>query len=101
MHFVRDVAAKDLRDAWMKRFEDNYADVAGIEAEIAAFNASVRDAKTGDTMVLDFSADTVDVRINRAKIHTVKGKPFQRALMSIWIGPKPPNDDLKEGILGR
>ena len=32
-------------------------------------------------------------------------KPFARlaliAVLAIWLGPKPPNEPLKEGILGR
>jgi hypothetical protein len=101
IHFVRDVTTKQLRDAWKKGFEDNYEDVASIEDEIATFNASMRDVKAGDSMVLDFSGDAVGVLINGIEIDAVEGKPFQQALLGIWLGPKPPNDDLKEGILGR
>ena len=101
MHFVRDVTAEDGREALMKGFEDNYEDVASISGEIATFDASVRDMKTGDTMVLDFSGDTVDILINGTEIDVVKGKPFQQALLGIWLGPRPIDDDLKEGILGR
>jgi hypothetical protein len=100
MHFVRDVTTKQLRDAWKKGFEDNYEDVASIEDEIATFNASMRDVKAGDSMVLDFSGDAVGVLINGIEIDAVEGKPFQQALLGIWLGPKPPNDDLKKGILG-
>jgi hypothetical protein len=45
MHFVRDVSAKEARAAWKKGFEDNYEDVASLEEEIAAFDASTRDMK--------------------------------------------------------
>ena len=71
-----------------------------IKSEIAKFNASMRDVKDGDSIVLDFYADTVDVLINSAKIDSIKGAAFQQAALSIWLGPKPPNDDLKAGILG-
>jgi hypothetical protein len=101
MHFVRDVTAEQLRDAWEEGFENNCGNVAGIEGEIARFLASMRDVKTGDVMLLDFSQDTVDVRINGSEIHSAEGRPFQQALLGNWLGPKPPNDDLKEGILGR
>jgi len=101
MHFVRDVPAKDLRDAWKDGFKKNYEDVASIKGEIATFNASMRDVKTGDTIVLDFSGDTVGVLINGIEVDVVEGKPFQQALLSNWLGPKPPNDDLRAGILGR
>jgi hypothetical protein len=101
MHFVRDVTAEEGRDALIKGLENNYEDAASISGEIATFDASVRDMKTGDTMVLDFSGDTVYILINGTEIDVVKGKPFQQALLGIWLGRKPIDDDLKEGILGR
>jgi hypothetical protein len=29
-----------------------------------------------------------------------EGKGFADAVFSIWLGPKPPSDDLKKGMLG-
>ena len=100
MHFVRDVSAKQLRDGWSQAFEKNYADVASIKAEIEKFNQSMRDAKNGDSIVLDFSGETVDVSFNGTKVDSVNGSAFQRAALGIWLGPKPPNEELKAGILG-
>jgi hypothetical protein len=74
--------------------------VAAIEDEIVKFNASMRDVKKGESIVLDFADDTVDVLINGTRIDSVAGKAFQQALLAIWLGPKPPNDALKQGILG-
>ncbi len=101
MHFVHDVTAEKLRGGWTDGFEDNTGDVAGIKDEIAKFNASMRDVKSGDSIVLDFSGDKVDVLINDARIDSVSGKTFQQAVLAIWLGPKPPNEALKQGILGR
>jgi len=101
MHFVHKVTAKELSNGWEEAFEDNTKDVAGIKDEIAKFNASMRDVKKGDSIVLDFSGDTVDVLINDTRIDSVTGKAFQQAALAIWLGPKPPNDALKEGILAR
>ncbi len=100
MHFLHDVSAKKLRDGWSEAFENNYEDVAGIQDEISKFNASMRDVKPGDTVVLDFIADTVEVFINGTKIDVMKGNAFQQAALSIWLGPKPPSKELKAGILG-
>jgi len=100
MHFVHKVTAKELRGGWTEGFEDNTKDTAGIKDEIAKFNASMRDVKKGDSIVLDFSGDTVDVLINDTRIDSVTGKAFQQAALAIWLGPKPPNDALKQGILG-
>ena len=101
MHFVHDVTAEELSGGWTDGFADNTEDIAGIKGEIAKFNASMRDVKSGDRIVLDFSGDRVDVSINDKKIDSIAGKMFPQALLAIWLGPKPPNDALKEGILGR
>jgi len=101
MLFVHNVTAKELSNGWEEAFEDNTKDVAGIKDEIAKFNASMRDVKKGDSIVLDFSGDTVDVLINDTRIDSVTGKAFQQAALAIWLGPKPPNDALKKGILAR
>ena len=100
MHFVRNMSAEDGRDAIMRGFKNNTEDLASISGEIATFDASVRDMKTGDVMVLDFSGDTVDVVINGSEVASVSGRPFQRALLSIWLGAKPIDEDLKQSILG-
>ena len=101
MHFVHKVTAKELRGGWTEGFEDNTKDTAGIKNEIEKFNASMRDVKEGDSIVLDFAGDSVDVLINDTRIDSITGKAFQQAALAIWLGPKPPNKPLKQGILGR
>jgi hypothetical protein len=29
------------------------------------------------------------------------GKAFADALLAVWLGPKPPSEELKAGLLGR
>jgi hypothetical protein len=100
LHFLHDVSADELRDGWSEGFEANYDDVDSIKSEIEKFNASMRDVKSGDMIALDFTADSLDVTINGNKIDAISGSDFQAAALSIWLGRKPPNDDLKKGILG-
>lgn len=97
MHFLHKVTAEELRGDWSDGFKDNTRDVGLIKDEIDQFNASMRDVKVGDVIVVD---DYLDVLINGTKIDSVKGAAFQRALLAIWLGSKPPNDARKEGILG-
>jgi len=100
MHFVHDVTAKDLRKGWSEAFDNNYPDTAGIRKEISQFNDSMRDVKSGDQIALEFHGDTLEVSINSTSVATIKGRAFQKAALSIWLGSKPPNDELKVGILG-
>ncbi len=101
MQFVRDVGAEKIRDGWQKGFEKNAPDAAALQAKIDQFNAAMVDMKKGDTIQLDFIGNRVDVIINGAKKTSIEGMDFQRALLSIWLGPHPPNKALKAGILGQ
>jgi hypothetical protein len=101
MHFLHKVSADELSGGWSEGFENNTSDISAIKDEIAKFNASMRDVKTGDTIVLDFYGDKVDVLINGSRTGSVEGESFLKAVLAIWLGPKPPNKPLKEGILGR
>ena len=38
--------------------------------------------------------------VNSTLIDSIEGESFLKALLAIWIGPKPPNEPLKKGILG-
>jgi hypothetical protein len=100
MHFLHKVSADELSGGWSEGFENNTQDISGIKDQIAKFNASMRDVKTGDSITLDFSGRKVDVYINNALIDSMEGESFLSALLAIWLGPKPPNEPLKKGILG-
>jgi hypothetical protein len=100
MHFLHKVTADELSGGWTEGFENNTKDLSGIKDQIAKFNASMRDVKTGDSITLDFSGRKVDVFINNALIDSMEGESFLSALLAIWLGPKPPNEPLKKGILG-
>ena len=101
MHFVRDVSAKDLTKGWTDGFKNNTGDLVSIQSEISKFNSSMRDMKEGDTLAIDFDKSHVVVFINDEKIKLIGGATFQQALIRIWLGPKPPNKELKAGILGQ
>jgi hypothetical protein len=100
IRFLHEVTAAELRKGWSEAFENNFPDVAGIKDEIARFNAAMRDVKSGDSIVLEIYDSTVDVLVNGEKVDAVDGSAFQKAALSIWLGKKPPNDALKDGILG-
>ncbi|MGH8652227.1 MAG: chalcone isomerase family protein [Gammaproteobacteria bacterium] len=50
----------------------------------------------GQTIELDYLPDTgTEVRIAGQRRGTVTGVDFNHAMLRIWLGPKPPTDDLK------
>jgi hypothetical protein len=100
MHFVRDVGADKLIKAWQEGFEKNFPDVAGVQKELDAFKESMIDVKDGESIILDFVGERVNVSYDDAERVSIEGESFQRALLSVWLGPKPPNKSLKRGVLG-
>jgi hypothetical protein len=76
LHFLRDLTKKQLVDAFQEGFEGNAPDKAGQKAAFDKMLALVPDVKEGQTLT------------------------FADAVFSIWLGPKPPSDDLKKGMLG-
>lgn len=102
LHFVRDVGGDDLSKAWDEGFENNAGgQLAALKPRIAAFKAMMTDVKKGDTLGVQHTPGTgVEVAVKGTGKGTIKGDDFARALFAIWLGAKPPNDELKAGLLG-
>lgn len=102
LRFVRDVDAADMRDAFDEGFRKTGGDKLGaLQKRIAALNAQMVDLKTGQS--LTFTRDPaigVTVDVNGKGGSTIEGADFANALLAIWLGAKPPNEDLKTGLLG-
>lgn len=102
LRFLRDVDAPDIRDAFTEGFEKATGVIPDeLRPRIDALNAMMTDFKEGDSLV--FANDPqkgVTVEVNNAAVGTIEGADFSVAFLSIWLGPEPPNEDLKSGLLG-
>ncbi len=100
LHFVRDVGAGRMREAWSEGFARS-AGAAAMGDRIATLNSWMTDMKDGQEIAFDFLAGGgVRVTVAGAVRGTVPGADFSRALLGIWLGPAPPNPALKAGLLG-
>ena len=102
LRFVRDVDASDIRDAWEEGFEKNAGDkLATLQPRIKTLNARMVAFKEGQYLSFtDDPAKGVVVDVNGASGAAIEGADFANALLSIWLGREPPNEDLKSGLLG-
>lgn len=102
LRFVRDVDASDIRDAWEEGFEKNAGDkLATLQPRIKTLNGRMVDFKEGQYLSFtDDPAKGVVVDVNGASGAAIEGADFANALLSIWLGREPPNEDLKSGLLG-
>ena len=101
LHFVRNVGRSDLNKAWDEGFEANAKDQLGaLKERIGKLKTLMADMKTGERLSFTHNPGGVSVDIAGAPKGRVDGDDFAKALLSIWLGPNPPNANLKAGLLG-
>jgi len=104
LHFLYDkVESKKMTDGWSDAFAESVdeASLVALKDRINQFNSYFPDIIKGDVVVLDFIPNSgVSVTINKALKGTVAGDDFQKALLAVYLGDSPPNEGLKEGMLG-
>ena len=101
MHFLRDLTKAQLVEAFQEGFEANAKDTAGQKAAFDKMLALVPDVKDGNTLTLTYvPGKGTTLRVGDKELGAFEGKGFADAVFSIWLGPKPPSDDLKKGMLG-
>ncbi len=102
MHFLYDEVSKDkLVTGWNEGFENNSKDLSGLQARLNQFNNFFQDMKKGDVVSFDFTDNgNTTVVINGKVAGSIEGVDFQQALLSVWLGDEPADDDLKEAMLG-
>ena len=104
MHMVHDeVERKKITDGWDDGFEENNSDeqLEKLQARIDIFNSYFPDLKKGDVLLYDFiPAKGTRVTINGEEKGVIEGADFYAALLDIWLGEEPADDDLKDAMLG-
>lgn len=104
MHMVYDeVSHEKITNGWNDGFEGNNSDeqLEKLQARITVFNSYFPDLKKGDVMLFDYiPASGTRVTINGEVKGVVEGADFYTALLDIWLGEDPADDDLKEAMLG-
>ncbi len=102
MHFLRDLRKSQLTEGFTEGFEANAKEKAAAQkATIDRMLALVPDVKEGETLTFVYVPGKGTTLSAGDKIlGTFEGKDFADAVFSLWLGPKPPSEDLKKGMLG-
>ena len=102
LHFVRDVDGADIKKAWEEGFADNAkAQLPALKERIEQLQAWMVDMKSGQQLTFTHKPGAgIEVDVNGKVQGMVAGDDFAQAFLAIWLGPKPPNPGLKEGLLG-
>ena len=104
LHMIHDeVSREKITGGWNDGFEANNSDeqLEKLQARIKVFNGYFPDLKKDDVMLFDYIPATgTRVTINGEVKGVVEGADFYSAMLDIWLGEDPADDDLKDAMLG-
>ena len=104
MHVVYDeVSREKMNAAWLEGFEENNTDeqFERLKSRLDTFIAMFPDLKAGDIIYLDYIPSSgTRVTFNGEKKPVIEGADFYTALLDVWLGEEPADDDLKDALLG-
>lgn len=105
MHFVyKKVEKEKLDSAWQDGFEDNLsgAQLESLTGRLEKLKSMFGDAVENDVVLLDYIPGRgTRVTINDSEKGWIAGEDFNSALLSVWLGGKPIDQDLKNKLLGK
>lgn len=99
MHFVRDVDAKKLRDAFNEGMEAANKNHSSFKAQMDKFNSYILDVVKGDQFIISFLNDGVLLSVKGKTAEKITGSEFSHALLSIWF-VNARDEGLRSGLLG-
>jgi len=106
IHMLRDVGADTFTEALVEglRANTSEAEYKALEPrvqELSATMAELKEAKKGMNISLDWTGASTQLMVDgKPAGKPIAGEDFYRALLKIWLGDKPVQDDLKKALLG-
>ena len=103
MHFLyKEVSKEKLINGWNDGFENNLtsSELTKFKNQINQFNRLFKTVKKGDVINLHYIPTTgTQVSLNSAVFGLVDGDDFFKALLRIWLGDDPADNQLKDAML--
>lgn len=106
IHMLRNVGADTFTEALIEglRANTSEAQYKALEPrvnELSAIMAQIGEAKKGMDIALDWTGSATQLTVNgKPAGKPIAGEDFYRALLRIWLGDKPVQNDLKKSLLG-
>lgn len=105
---VKDVSGETFADALAKGMENNSseAEMAAVKDRLKQWSDMVialGEIKAGAIILIDWLPEKgTQLSINgQAKGKEIAGEDFYKALLRVWLGKDPVQDDIKQGLLGK
>jgi hypothetical protein len=103
LSILRKLSGSQVSEAISEGFEKNSKGQMGaLKVRLQKLESWIPDVDKGDSIVLTYvpgKGTVVSARL--AEKGVIEGKDFADALLSVWLGSDPVQDDLKTKLLGR
>lgn len=103
MVMLRDLEKAKITDAIADGIEKNSkAALPALKDRLEKLKGAVPDLKKGDDLTITYvPGKGTQVQSKAGEALTLEGKDFADALFGVWLGAKPVDGDLKDGMLGK
>jgi len=105
MHMIHEeVSREKMASAWREGFEENNTaeQLQNLQARLDVLINYFPDLKAGDLVLLDYiPGKGTRVTIAGDEKGLIAGEDFYLALLDVWLGDEPADDDLKDAMLGK
>lgn len=103
-YYLREVTKKQQKDPFRDAIRKNcYSDCSDSKKKIFKIINACKRTKEGGSFDFTFYPDKVKFSMDGANAKSevvVDGASFSKDMLAIWLGPEPPNESLKAGLLG-
>jgi len=106
IHMLRDVGADTFTQALTEGIRDNHTEQEAQALdprvkELANAIGTIGEAKKGMSIALDWTGKATQLVVDGKPLAApIAGEDFYRALLRIWLGDRPVQDDLKKALAG-
>lgn len=101
MHFIYSkVTAAQMNEVWEEGLEKNPPSAA-VKESFKRLEGMMVDVTAGEEIAFDYVPGTGTTVFAKGQTKgTIAGADFMKALWTIYLGPNPPTNNLKKGMLG-
>ncbi len=103
MTLLRDLDHEKFAGGFMESFTNNSGDkFAAIKVRVEKFCAAIPAVvKEGESLIITYvPGKGTTLQVPHGESVTLEGKDFAQALFTVWLGKKPVDEDLKNGLVG-
>ncbi len=102
LHLLRSLKGSKISEAIEEGFERNSkSELPKLKPRLDKLAAMIPDVEEGDEIVMTWVPDKgTKVTVRGTDRGLIEGRDFADALLAVWVGPVPVQEDLKKALLG-